>query len=320
VRLRSIVGLLSLRMRGPLYLGLSLPRRRAGAVTLDVDHHRQDPCQCVPTCGAIALAYYGERVSPARIRTLGAAADSRYSGMNFDELVRGTTALGYAWFTSFYPVTRSGFATGLCDIVRSLRQRRPVVVSIDTPPSGHAVLVHGYDAERRVVCYTDPDICFPGSVTMPWDDFARRWQSIGANARWVVFTAPARKLSPRSECTPDQRTCGVAIFAGTRGIHPEVFELRRAVATELAEHGFEWPADYGAIDLWADGDRVEVVGIRNEEIATGIRRVLHRLLPHWSYPITGCAGPECTEPGSWVAFARHPADIARGQRGSRQAR
>jgi hypothetical protein len=314
VRLRSIVGLLSLRLRGPLYLGLSLPRRRAGVVTLDVVHQRQDPWQCVPTSGAIGLAYYGEPVTPARIRALGTAPDSPFPGMYFEELVRATTALGYPWFTAAYPVTRSGFATGLCDIVRSLRQRRPVLVSIIAPTGGHAVLVHGYDAERQVVWYTDPDLCAPGRVSTPWDEFARRWRSVGADARWAVFTAPKARRSRGRGHTPGPRTRGVAIVVGTRGCHPEVFELRRSVATELAEHGFDWPADLGTVDLWGDAGRVEVAGIRTEELATGIARVLHRLLPHWSYPVTTCAGPASEEPGWCVAIARHREDTDRGRR------
>jgi hypothetical protein len=302
--LRSFIGLAGLRFRGPLFLGRSLPGPRAGAVVLDVVHQPQDPHRCVPTAAAIALAYYGRRVSPARLWALGRPPDSPFEGMHFADLVRATDAVGFPWFMVSYPATPDGFAAGVRDLVRSLRRGRPVLVGIDTPPNGHAVLVHGYDAGTRTVSWMDPGAWAPGEVSVGWSEFARRWRNVGGAARWAVFTAPAtgrprvRYRGPR----------GTAIVGVPTGCHPDVLELRRTVSSELADHGFAWPADYGAVDLRADGGRVEVAGVRTAALAAGIARVLHRLLPHWSYPAVGESADAAGEPGWRVVLARHPED------------
>jgi Peptidase_C39 like family len=305
--LRSLIGLAALRVRGPLFLGQSLPGPRAGAVALDVAHQPQAPHQCVPTAAAIALEYYGRRVDPARLWALGRPPDCPYTGMSFVDLVRATDALGFTWFTMSYPATPDGFAAGVRDLIRSVRRRRPVIVSIDMGPNGHAVLVHAYDARVSTVSWVDPSAC-AGEVAVGWSEFAHRWRTVDGCFRCAVFTNPGacrrrRRLNARG--LSFRRAHGTAIVGRPVECRPEVLALRRAVSFELAEHGFEWPADYGAVNLRADGGQVEVSGIRTVALADGIARVLHRLLPHWSYPVVSEAAEIAGEPGWRVVLARH---------------
>jgi Peptidase_C39 like family len=310
MRLRSLIGLADLRLRGPFFLGQSLPGPRARAVVLDVAHQPQAPWQCVPTAAAIALEYYGRRVDPARLWALGRPPDYSYLGMCFDDLVNATDAVGFSWFAMSYPTTPDGFATGVRDLVRSLRRGRPVIVNIDMGPTGHAVLVHGYDAGARTVRWVDPGAC-AGEVAVGWPEFARRWRTADGSSRCAVFTNPGA-CQPRHRRKAHgiavRRAFGTAIVGGLAESHPAVFEFRRTMSTELAEHGFEWPSDYGAVDLWADGGRVEVAGIRTAALAAGIGRVLHRLLPHWSYSTVGEAAETAGELGWRVVLTRHPED------------
>ena len=72
----------------------------------------------------------------------------------------------------------------------------------------------------------------------------------------------------------------------TRHMHefrfaPELFEVRTAVMERLSEEGFDWLSHYSAVDPIHDEYGIEVCGIRYEEDAVSILRMLVRMFPTW---------------------------------------
>ena len=63
--------------------------------------------------------------------------------------------------------------------------------------------------------------------------------------------------------------------------HADLFEVRTAVLEELAENGFVWLSDFGAVDLQHDVYGVEVTAIRQESDANAIERLLRDRFPSW---------------------------------------
>jgi hypothetical protein len=90
--------------------------------------------------------------------------------------------------------------------------------------------------------------------------------------------------------------------------HAELFDVRNAVLEALADHGFAWLSDYGAIDLQHDVYGLEVTGIREEADARAIERLLREMFPGWQYRRTFYEDHNVRELGWKVMISRDPED------------
>lgn len=92
----------------------------------------------------------------------------------------------------------------------------------------------------------------------------------------------------------------------TFNFHGELFEVRTAVLDHLADCGFVWLSDFGAVDLQHDIYGLEVTAIRDEDDAKSIQRVLQKLLPDWCFARTFYEDQNCGELGWKVMISKHP--------------
>jgi hypothetical protein len=88
--------------------------------------------------------------------------------------------------------------------------------------------------------------------------------------------------------------------------HGELFEVRTAVLNHLADCGFVWLSDFGAVDLQHDIYGLEVTAIRDEEDAKSIHRVLQKMLPDWRFARTFYEDQNCGELGWKVMISKQP--------------
>jgi hypothetical protein len=91
--------------------------------------------------------------------------------------------------------------------------------------------------------------------------------------------------------------------------HPELFELRNLVLEALSDNGFAWLSDFGSVDLLHDTYGVEVCGIREEDHARAIQRLLRGLFPDWHYTHSYYKDHTTREPGWKVVITRDPEDL-----------
>src|SRR5687768_17062269 len=90
---------------------------------------------------------------------------------------------------------------------------------------------------------------------------------------WVVVRF--RHLTDGRARQHPRPRCALAGFE----FHPRLFEIRTAVLDALAESGFVWLSDFGAVDLQHDVYGLEVTAIRTEELAARIERIVARMFP-----------------------------------------
>lgn len=86
--------------------------------------------------------------------------------------------------------------------------------------------------------------------------------------------------------------------------HADLFEVRTAVLELLADHGFVWLSDFGAVDLRHDIYGVEVTAIRREADAKAIERVLRDKFPRWRHSRTFYEDHNIRELG-WKVIISH---------------
>jgi hypothetical protein len=73
--------------------------------------------------------------------------------------------------------------------------------------------------------------------------------------------------------------------------------------TALAERGYQWPANFTAIDLLHEAFGLEICGIPREEEAVEIQFLLHKLLPMWKHSHLSCKSGD-RDPGWKVTIHR----------------
>src|SRR5262249_59786455 len=88
----------------------------------------------------------------------------------------------------------------------------------------------------------------------------------------------------------------------------ELFEVRNAVLEALADNGFAWLSDFGAIDLQHDVYGLEVTAIREEADARAIERMLPGMFPDWKHYRTYYEDHNVREIGWKVVISRDPED------------
>jgi len=128
-------------------------------VLLNVQHQNQLENMCVPTCASMVLDYYGELVSPERLRTLSIYDSYTFAGLYYQDLINGLNKLGYAWEIRVIPYGKKfdkTFYSALKEIEKALDNHHPVIISTTSPPIGHSVLVVGYFQSKKLFFINDP--------------------------------------------------------------------------------------------------------------------------------------------------------------------
>ncbi len=171
------------------------PVKRSGKVFLDVPQVAQgkEPW-CVPASVSMALAYYGQDISPARLKDL-AEGHKHISQRNiwvtsWLDMKEGLRRIGAKWKIKHYPNTEAGFRKGLRDIKRSLRRGRPVLIDVDLL-TGHTFVVTGYDDEKKAVYIRDPLLKDGRIRILSYWTLYQNWHNRAlARTRSAFFTSP----------------------------------------------------------------------------------------------------------------------------------
>ncbi len=88
--------------------------------------------------------------------------------------------------------------------------------------------------------------------------------------------------------------------------HTELFEHRWIASERLAQHGFEWLADYTTIDLLHEEFGLGVGGIRDESAACRMVAILQAMFPTWRYLSVFEKDWGDRDLGWWIEIHRDP--------------
>lgn len=171
------------------------PVKRTDRVFLDVPQVSQGRQPwCVPASVAMALAYYGQDVSPARLKQL-AESNKPESQRNvwvtsWLDMQAGLRRIGARWKIKHYRNTTQGFSEGLRDIKRSLRRGRPVLIDVDLL-TGHTFVIVGFDEKKRVFYFRDPLLKDGRQRILSYRTLYDNWHNRAmARTRSAFFTYP----------------------------------------------------------------------------------------------------------------------------------
>ncbi len=171
------------------------PVNRAGMVFLDVPQVSQGRQPwCVPASVSMALAYYGDEVSPARLKALaeGHKHESRRNVWvtSWLDMQEGLKRIGARWKIRHYKNTPDGFAKGLRDIKRSLRRGRPVLVDVDLL-TGHTFVIVGFNDAEEVLYFRDPLLKDGRQRILSYRTLYENWHNRAlSRTRSAFFTEP----------------------------------------------------------------------------------------------------------------------------------
>ena len=172
--------------------------RTTHRVELAVPHIRQEAQLHAPTAASIIAAYYGDAHPPRKLKSLAAGKTydealpfNDFTVTLYDDLLRGMNRLGYGWKERRYPQTPAGLENGLQAITKSLTEGRPVLADVSVP-HGHAFVIRGFDAQRRLLHIVDPKEPAPGRYTLTYDQFGAVWNetAYGRTGRYLILTCP----------------------------------------------------------------------------------------------------------------------------------
>jgi Peptidase_C39 like family len=171
------------------------PNRPTQSAWIPLNHQLQERNLCVPTSASIILDYFGDSISPRKIKALSLhkqyTPGDRFTDFSitfFRDLIVGLAGVGYDWNEKSYPNNHEGFERGLGEIERSLDAAVPVM--IDTSHyGGHTFVVAGYSVPDRKLFIVDPGAPPPGMRAAAFKDIEHIWNSraVGANLRGAVF-------------------------------------------------------------------------------------------------------------------------------------
>ena len=201
IALSLVFGTVAAHAKIDLRQGLTAPEdipapvKRSGKVFLDVPQVAQgkEPW-CVPASVSMALAYYGQDISPARLKDL-AEGHKHISQRNiwvtsWLDMKEGLRRIGAKWKIKHYPKTESGFRKGLRDIKRSLRRGRPVLIDVDLL-TGHTFVITGYDDAKKIVYIRDPLLKDGRIRILSYWTLYQNWHNRRlARTRSAFFTSP----------------------------------------------------------------------------------------------------------------------------------
>lgn len=169
---------------------------RVSAVALPVRHIAQETLLCVPTDAAMVMAFYGDQQAPRKLKLLaeGKSADGPFDDFSitlYRDMVAGAARLGYNWRAQDLPDDEAGFLSGMALIQGELDRGHPVIVDL-TIPSGHSVVIAGYDLARSEYLVVDPAQPAPGTFPIAFDQFKPIWNehAYGLRIRSLIVTSP----------------------------------------------------------------------------------------------------------------------------------
>ena len=172
--------------------------KTAHRVELAVRHISQEAQLHAPTAASIIAAYYGDDHHPRKLKSLAAGKTydealpfNDFTVTLYDDLLRGMNQLGYGWTEQRFAQTQRGLTDGLSAIQASLAEGRPVLADVSVP-HGHAFVIRGFEAERRLLHIVDPKAPAPGRYTMTYDQFGAVWNetAYGRTGRYLILTSP----------------------------------------------------------------------------------------------------------------------------------
>lgn len=170
--------------------------KTAHRVELAVPHIAQEPQLHAPTAASIIAAYYGDDHHPRKLKSVAegrvhndALPFNDFTVTLYDDLLRGMGQLGYGWIEQRFPQTAAGLDAGLSAIQASLANGRPVLADVSVP-HGHALVIRGFEAERRLVHIVDPKEPSPGRYSLTFDQFGAVWNetAYGRTGRYLILT------------------------------------------------------------------------------------------------------------------------------------
>ena len=171
------------------------PVNRSGMVFLDVPQVSQGKQPwCVPASVAMALAYFGEDISPAQLKAL-AEGHKHESQRNvwvtsWLDMQKGLKRIGSDWTIKHYKNTPKGFTKGLRDIKRSLRRGRPVLIDVDLL-TGHTFVIVGYNDKEEVLYFRDPLLKDGRQRILSYRTLYENWHNRSlSRTRSAFFTSP----------------------------------------------------------------------------------------------------------------------------------
>lgn len=134
-------------------------------VELKMTNQRQEALQCVPTGASMMLSSKGWNYPPRQIKLL--SLNKPYYGpttpfnyfteTNYGQLKTALNQIGQKWSTVTFKNDAVGFDTGLNKIKDSINRGYPVLLGITICRGvGHAVVIKGYDDDKKYVIVGDP--------------------------------------------------------------------------------------------------------------------------------------------------------------------
>lgn len=161
-------------------------------VRLNVPHIRQKKDLCVPTSSAMILKYFGESYDPAALKKI-AEGHKPKSKRNktftyWVDMRHALRKVGKTWRIRDYRKTSSGFKSGLTDIKKSLRKKRPVMIDVHLA-AGHTFVIMGYNDIEKVIYIRDPDISGGNSRVISYKELEASWHNHRfGNSRSAFFS------------------------------------------------------------------------------------------------------------------------------------
>jgi ABC-type bacteriocin/lantibiotic exporter with double-glycine peptidase domain len=129
--------------------------------------------RCLAASVSAVLGYWGARVVP---EALADRVSVYKDGLSARELVGVLGEFGFRGFLVQPPFE---------DLLHHLEQRRPVIVTVVSGESRHALVLAGFDTETNVVWLNDPATGERRSESM--DAFQQRWEE---GERWTLLIVP----------------------------------------------------------------------------------------------------------------------------------
>lgn len=169
---------------------------------LDVKYLLQEDLLCVPTSASMIMAFYGDRHSPRKLKTMSRGIEYSLS-KRFDDftityyrdIIRAARALGYEWHEQIFEDNDLGFRRGLAVVKDEIVRRHPVMIDLSMP-EGHTIVITGFDERTQAINVVDPNASAPGRYSISYDDLQSMWNehAFNGNFRSLVTTSPRKRL------------------------------------------------------------------------------------------------------------------------------
>lgn len=116
-----------------------------------------------------------------------------YTYTSFADIIAALSDDGFEWEERKYNSSSTGFNNGLDDIVEKLNEQLPVIVIVNISNDGHAVIVSGYDLEKKELYINDPSDITLHKRSYSFKQFEGIWVSGKHAKRYALYTDRRRK-------------------------------------------------------------------------------------------------------------------------------